>query len=66
MKKYQVMGRLVSVAMRGLKDPDSFLETDLIVKRAINGRNLEHLRPWRAYANMYIWRNSGNNLSEKN
>jgi len=58
------------VAMRALKDPDSFPATDLGLRRAFEGvkggrvsaRELQELaeswRPWRAYAALLIW-NSG-------
>jgi AraC family transcriptional regulator of adaptative response / DNA-3-methyladenine glycosylase II len=48
------------VAMRGLGDPDVFLETDLGVKHALAVRGLdaraaERWRPWRTYAMHHLW-----------
>jgi len=55
------------VAMRALKDPDAFPETDLGLLRAFDGPGRERLRPaellaraqawrpWRAYAALLIW-----------
>ena len=55
------------VAMRALRDPDAFLEGDLVVRRRLAGagdppspaaarRRAERWRPWRAYAVMHLWR----------
>ena len=53
------------VAMRALGWPDAFLDSDLVVRkamgesRAANARaRSETWRPWRAYAVMHLWRNS--------
>jgi AraC family transcriptional regulator of adaptative response / DNA-3-methyladenine glycosylase II len=54
------------VALRGLGDPDTFLSTDLGIRRALErlGRPTaapavealsEHWRPWRSYAVMHLW-----------
>jgi AraC family transcriptional regulator of adaptative response / DNA-3-methyladenine glycosylase II len=48
------------VAMRGLGDPDVFLDTDLGVKHALTARGLdasaaERWRPWRTYAMHHLW-----------
>ncbi|HUX03994.1 MAG TPA: hypothetical protein VMV53_03685 [Acidimicrobiales bacterium] len=54
------------VAMRALRDPDSFMSTDLGIKRAIatlgvplNPTQLSTLsdnwRPWRSYAMAHLW-----------
>lgn len=48
------------IAMRSLRDPDSYLATDLGVKRAVDrlkmdGKRHERWSPWRAYATMYLW-----------
>ncbi|MFW2335634.1 DNA-3-methyladenine glycosylase 2 family protein [Ilumatobacter sp.] len=48
------------VAMRGLGDPDVFLDTDLGVKHALAALDLEptaaeHWRPWRSYAMHHLW-----------
>ncbi|MDT0202887.1 AlkA N-terminal domain-containing protein [Nocardioides sp. AE5] len=55
------------VAMRALGDPDVFLPTDLVVRRAtqaLAGRAdpriaAEAWRPWRSYALMHLWRSGG-------
>jgi 3-methyladenine DNA glycosylase/8-oxoguanine DNA glycosylase len=46
------------IGMRCLSDPDSYPETDLILKRVADlerGLNLEQARPWRAYAAFLLW-----------
>lgn len=51
------------IAMRALRDPDAFPDTDLGIRRALAdlapGRPVramaEEWRPWRAYAAMYLW-----------
>jgi AraC family transcriptional regulator of adaptative response / DNA-3-methyladenine glycosylase II len=54
------------IAMRGLRDPDAFLPTDLGVRHALerlghDGRPVaaerlaEHWRPYRAYAVQHLW-----------
>jgi AraC family transcriptional regulator, regulatory protein of adaptative response / DNA-3-methyladenine glycosylase II len=48
------------VAMRGLGDPDVFLDTDLGVKHALAALGLdttaaERWRPWRTYAMHHLW-----------
>ncbi|HEX6392285.1 MAG TPA: AlkA N-terminal domain-containing protein [Acidimicrobiales bacterium] len=57
------IGRWTSsyVRMRGLGDPDVFMETDLGVKRTIaNQRGIgaiagEQFRPWRSYVTVHLW-----------
>ena len=51
------------IAMRALRWPDAFLESDLIVRKALGveqpARALaraEAWRPWRAYAVIHLWR----------
>jgi AraC family transcriptional regulator of adaptative response / DNA-3-methyladenine glycosylase II len=51
------------IAMRALRWPDAFLESDLIVRKVLGvaqpARALsqaEAWRPWRAYAVMHLWR----------
>lgn len=55
------------VMMRAVGDPDAFLASDLGVRRALDARGLdgqpraaaahaERWRPWRAYANVHVWR----------
>ena len=54
------------IALRGLGHPDAFPESDLVLRRALDGigvprarglRNeaLEAWRPWRGYAATYLW-----------
>lgn len=48
------------VRMRGLGDPDVLLTTDLVLRRALDGRGLtvaatERWSPWRSYAGMHLW-----------
>lgn len=46
------------VAMRALGDPDAYPATDIALVNALGRRGdaLEHLRPWRAYAAVRLWR----------
>ncbi|MEQ1616739.1 MAG: AlkA N-terminal domain-containing protein [Terricaulis sp.] len=46
------------VAMRALGDPDAYPATDIALINALGrkGETLEHLRPWRAYAAIRLWR----------
>lgn len=46
------------IAMRALGDPDAYPATDIALINALgrNGETLEHLRPWRAYAAIRLWR----------
>ena len=56
------------VALRALGDPDAFMPTDLGVRRALAAAGLrgdaeawaERWRPWRAYAQQYLWTSLGN------
>ncbi|MBA2417038.1 MAG: helix-turn-helix domain-containing protein [Geodermatophilaceae bacterium] len=48
------------ICMRGLGDPDVFLDTDLGVRKAMAARGIpdsapESWRPWRSYAVMHLW-----------
>lgn len=46
------------IGMRCLSDPDSYPETDLILKRVADHEremNLQQARPWRAYAAFLLW-----------
>ncbi len=58
------------VMLRSIGDPDAFLASDLGVRRALEARGLdgrpraaetyaEAWRPWRAYANTYLWTDRG-------
>jgi AraC family transcriptional regulator of adaptative response / DNA-3-methyladenine glycosylase II len=46
------------VAMRALGDPDAYPATDIALINALGrkGETLEHLKPWRAYASIRLWR----------
>lgn len=44
------------IAMRVFRDPDAFPASDLVLKRALAGVDIEAWRPWRAYAAMYLWK----------
>ena len=50
------------IAMRALRDPDSFLPSDLGVKHALARLGIdprdnrdERWKPWRSYATLYLW-----------
>lgn len=55
------------IALRGLGDPDAFMATDLGVRRALSAAGFEgdadqradSWRPWRAYAQQYLWTSLG-------
>lgn len=46
------------IAMRALGDPDAYPATDIALINALGrkGEALEHLKPWRAYAAVRLWR----------
>lgn len=46
------------VALRALGDPDAYPATDIALINALGrkGETLEHLKPWRAYAAIRLWR----------
>ena len=46
------------VAMRALGDPDAYPASDIAIINALGrrGETLEHLKPWRAYAAIRLWR----------
>lgn len=46
------------IALRALGDPDAYPATDIALINALGrrGDTLEHLRPWRAYAAIRLWR----------
>lgn len=51
------------IVMRALGHPDILLETDLVIRRVLDGLGLtvddaERWRPWRSYAAMHLWRGS--------
>lgn len=51
------------IALRALRDPDAFMPTDLGIRRAFSSAAIEtdpeeysdRWRPWRAYAQQYLW-----------
>lgn len=49
------------IQMRALRDPDAFPETDLVLRRVLDGHGSAgrpdpgSWRPWRAYAAMHLW-----------
>lgn len=48
------------IGMRVLGDPDVFLNTDLVLRKAMVARDIpydaaEGWRPWRSYAGMHLW-----------
>lgn len=52
------------VVMRALAHPDVLLDTDLVLRRELDARDIspdqsERWRPWRSYAGMHLWRASG-------
>ena len=56
------------ISLRALGDPDAFPHTDLILKRALElhpNLQLENIKPWRAYAAMYLWKEYAAKLSNK-
>lgn len=55
------------VAMRALGDPDAYPATDIALVNALGrkGETLEHLRPWRAYAAIRLWRRAANKGARK-
>jgi len=46
------------IALRALGDPDAYPTTDIALINALGrkGETLEHLKPWRAYAAIRLWR----------
>ncbi len=46
------------VALRALGDPDAYPATDIALINALGrkGETLQHLKPWRAYAAIRLWR----------
>jgi AraC family transcriptional regulator of adaptative response / DNA-3-methyladenine glycosylase II len=52
------------VALRALGDPDVFMATDLGIRHALDAvpgaaDRVEGWRPWRSYAQMYLWHRGG-------
>jgi AraC family transcriptional regulator of adaptative response / DNA-3-methyladenine glycosylase II len=50
------------IALRALGDPDAYPATDAALVKALgaSGAKLEHLKPWRAYAAIRLWRRVAN------
>ena len=48
------------VAMRALRSPDAFPDTDLVLRNVLSSRaaRADAWSPWRAYAAMHLWRNA--------
>ena len=44
--------------LRVLGDPDAWPESDLVLRRAVGGRDADRWRPWRGYAAQHIWTNA--------
>jgi AraC family transcriptional regulator, regulatory protein of adaptative response / DNA-3-methyladenine glycosylase II len=56
------------ISLRAIGDTDAFPKTDLILKRALElhpGLDLEVIRPWRAYAALYLWKGFAQTLSKR-
>jgi AraC family transcriptional regulator of adaptative response / DNA-3-methyladenine glycosylase II len=55
------------VAMRALGDPDAYPATDIALINALGckGETLEHLKPWRAYAAIRLWRRAATKGARK-
>jgi AraC family transcriptional regulator of adaptative response / DNA-3-methyladenine glycosylase II len=56
------------ISLRAIGDTDAFPKTDLILKRALElhpGLDLELIRPWRAYAAIYLWKGFAQTLSKR-
>ena len=54
------------ISMRALRDPDSFLPSDLGIRHALAQLNIdpkdkrdERWKPWRSYATLYLWASLG-------
>jgi AraC family transcriptional regulator of adaptative response / DNA-3-methyladenine glycosylase II len=52
------------VAMRALGDPDAYPATDIALINALGhkGETLDHLKPWRAYAAVRLWRRAAKGI----
>jgi AraC family transcriptional regulator of adaptative response / DNA-3-methyladenine glycosylase II len=57
------------ISLRSIGDTDAFPRTDLILKRALalhRTLDLETVKPWRAYAAVYLWKEFAQTLSKQN
>jgi AraC family transcriptional regulator of adaptative response / DNA-3-methyladenine glycosylase II len=56
------------ISLRSIGDTDAFPRTDLILKRALAlhpDLDVDSVRPWRAYAAMYLWKEFARTLSRR-
>lgn len=56
------------ISLRAIGDTDAFPATDLILRRVLENQStldLECLKPWRAYAAIYLWKEYARTLSNK-
>ncbi len=56
------------ISLRSIGDTDAFPRTDLILKRALAlhpDLDIDSLRPWRAYAAIYLWKAFARTLSKR-
>ncbi len=57
------------ISLRSIGDTDAFPRTDLILKRVLAlhpSLDLEAVKPWRAYAAVYLWKEFAQTLSKQN
>lgn len=57
------------ISLRSIGDTDAFPRTDLILKRALalhSTLDLAAVKPWRAYAAVYLWKAFAQTLSKQN
>jgi len=55
------------ISLRAIGDTDAFPRTDLILKRVLKlhpDLDLQRIKPWRAYAATYLWRQFASTLSK--
>jgi AraC family transcriptional regulator of adaptative response / DNA-3-methyladenine glycosylase II len=55
------------ISLRAIGDTDAFPRTDLILKRVLElhpDLDLQRIKPWRAYAAMYLWKQFAQTLSK--
>lgn len=56
------------ISLRSIGDTDAFPRTDLILKRALAlhpDLDVDSIKPWRAYAAMYLWKEFARTLSRQ-
>jgi len=56
------------ISLRAIGDTDAFPRTDLILKRALAlhpDLDIDSVKPWRAYAAMYLWKEFARTLSRQ-